>query len=118
MVSLSPFLCVWGGPNSGHGAEEKPATAAVTGPERAPLKSHTRQVFRAFWPLERSVLEACILWRRSGLNLDRPLLRLRHKMQKPSNGAAFERLNDRLFCRKSPHMLGLRLACDAVRLHQ
>src|SRR5215213_7010847 len=68
---------VWGGPNSGHGAEEKPATAAVTGPEHAPLKFHTRQSFRAFWPLEPSVLEACILWRRSGLNLDRPLQRRR-----------------------------------------
>src|SRR3954447_18848418 len=37
-------------------------------------------------------------------------------MQNPSDGAAFERLNDRLFCRKSPHMQALRLACDAVRL--
>src|SRR3954471_17005253 len=84
MVSLSPFLCVWGGPNSGHGAEEKPATAAVTGPERTPLKSHTRQSFRAFWPLELSVLKACILWRRSGLNLDRPL----HSEPRTSSQAA------------------------------
>ena len=28
---------------------------------------------RTIWPLEPSVLEACILWRRSGLNLDCPL---------------------------------------------
>ena len=61
------------GPNSGHAAKEKPATAAVTGPERVPLKSHTRQVFRTFWPLEPLVLEACNLRRWSGLNLDRPL---------------------------------------------
>src|SRR5215213_7919575 len=54
-------------------AEEKPATAAVTGPECVSLKSHTRQAFRTIRPLEPSVLEACILWRRSGLNLDRPL---------------------------------------------
>ena len=39
---------VQGGPNSGHAAEEKPATAAVTGSERVPLKSYTRQAFRAF----------------------------------------------------------------------
>src|SRR5215213_7743977 len=26
-----PTPCVWGGPNLGHAAEEKPATAAVTG---------------------------------------------------------------------------------------
>lgn len=30
--------CVWGGLNSGHGAEQKPATAAVTGRERVPPK--------------------------------------------------------------------------------
>src|SRR3954469_18150787 len=41
--------------------------------ECVPLKSHTRQAFRTIRPLEPSVLEACILWRRSGLNLDRPL---------------------------------------------
>jgi hypothetical protein len=45
-----------------------------------------------------------------------PLVRLRHKMQKPSDDAAFERLKDWLFCRKSPHALGLRLVCDAVVL--
>ena len=39
---------VQGGSNSGHAAEEKPATAAVTGSERAPLKSYTTQAFRAF----------------------------------------------------------------------
>src|ERR1051325_8325618 len=64
---------VKGGPNSGHGAEEKPATAAVTGSECPPLKSYTRQAFRTIRPLKPSVLQACILWRRSGLNLDRPL---------------------------------------------
>jgi hypothetical protein len=44
------------------------------------------------------------------------LLRLRHKFQKPSNEAAFEGLRDWLFCRKSTHVLGLRLVCDAVVL--
>src|SRR5215213_4727623 len=70
---VSVSSAVQGGLNSGHAAEEKPATAAVTGPERVPLKSYTRQAFRTVWPLGSSVLEACILWRRSGLNLDRPL---------------------------------------------
>jgi hypothetical protein len=44
------------------------------------------------------------------------LVRRRHKMQKPSNDTAFERLKDWLFCRNSPHARGLRLACDAVVL--
>src|SRR3954452_13653987 len=43
-----PEEAVQGGSNSGHAAEEKPATAAVTGSERAPLKSYTTQAFRAF----------------------------------------------------------------------
>jgi hypothetical protein len=39
------------------------------GGERVPLKFHIRNLLA----LEPSALEACILWRRSGLNLDRPL---------------------------------------------
>ena len=44
------------------------------------------------------------------------LVLLRHKLQKPSNDAAFERLKDWLFCRNSPQARGLRLVCDAVAL--
>jgi hypothetical protein len=44
------------------------------------------------------------------------LVRLRHKLQKPSNDAAFKRLEDWLFCQKSPHILGLRSVCNAVVL--
>jgi hypothetical protein len=45
---------------------------AHTGPGRVPLKFHIIQVIRTFRPSEPSVLEACILWRRSGLKLNRP----------------------------------------------
>jgi hypothetical protein len=48
--------------------------------------------------------------------MDRLLLRLRHKLQKPSNDAAFERLKDWLFMLETPHVLGLRWICDAVVL--
>ena len=44
------------------------------------------------------------------------LLRLRHKLQKPSNDAAFERLKDWLFMVETLHVLGLRWICDAVVL--
>src|SRR5690242_16592073 len=44
-------------------------------PAAAASKTSAARTFApiTIWPLEPSVLEACILWRRSGLNLDRPL---------------------------------------------
>ena len=44
------------------------------------------------------------------------LIRLRHKLQKPSDGTAFERLKDRLFLPEIPAYLGIGLVRDAVRL--
>jgi hypothetical protein len=54
-----------GGGKTGHRGGHWPETGAT--------KSYTKQFLRTFWPMEPSVLEACILRRRSGLNLDRPL---------------------------------------------
>ena len=44
------------------------------------------------------------------------LVRLRHKLLKPSNDVAFERLPDRLFCWNSEHNSGVCLVCDSVVL--
>src|SRR6478752_5678091 len=46
--------------------------------------------------------------------LSRRLLRLRHKMRKPSNSAASERLKDRLFLPEIAASAGLSSVCDAV----
>ena len=54
-------------------AEEIPATAAVTGLGRNPLKCFVVQVLSTFLALGPPVLGASNLWRRSGLDLDRPL---------------------------------------------
>src|SRR3954454_12916158 len=64
-------------------------------------------------PIEAQRYDMC--WR-GHANFYSQLVRPRHKLHKPSNDAAFERLKDWLFCRKSPHVLGLHLVCDAVVL--
>src|ERR1044071_4810109 len=46
------------------------------------------------------------------------LVRLRHKLQKPSNAAVCERLKIDCFCRKSSHVLGLGSIRDAVRVEK
>jgi hypothetical protein len=74
------------------------------------------------------VLERCrllfarekALWKRTILKRQIPHFRVRHvvrlrqKLQKPSNDAAFERLKDWLFMLETPHVLGLRWVYDAV----
>ena len=44
------------------------------------------------------------------------LVRLRHKFQNPAMARRLRAWRTGCFCRKSPHVLGLRLVCDAVVL--